>query len=58
MDDRTWIREDRLTMLLAIPLDLCIYNKHINRYEMDDKEMSEHQHALLSIAILYAGLTQ
>ena len=34
MDDRTWIREDTLTMLLAIPLDLGIYNKHIYRYEM------------------------
>ena len=27
-DDRTWIREDTLTMQLAIPPDLCIYNKH------------------------------
>ena len=34
MDDRTWIREDTLTMQLAIPPDLCIYNKHIHRYEM------------------------
>ena len=34
MDDRTWIREDTLTMQLAIPLDLCIYNKHIYTYEM------------------------
>ena len=34
MDDRTWIREDTLTMQLAIPLDLRIYNKHIYRYEM------------------------
>ena len=29
MDDRAWIREDTLTMQLAIPLDLCIYNRHI-----------------------------
>ena len=34
IDDRTWIREDTLTMQLAIPQDLCIYNKHIHRYEM------------------------
>ena len=27
-DDRTWIREDTLTMQLAIPPDLRIYNKH------------------------------
>ena len=29
MDDRAWIREDTLTMQLAIPPDLCIYNRHI-----------------------------
>ena len=34
MDDRTWIREDTLTMQLAIPPDLCIYNKHIHGYEI------------------------
>ena len=34
MDDRTWIREDTLTMQLAIPPDLCIYIKHIHGYEM------------------------
>ena len=34
MDDGTWIREDTLTMQLAIPLDLCIYNRHIHRHEM------------------------
>ena len=33
-DDRTWIREDTLTMQLAIPPDLCIYKKHIHGYEM------------------------
>ena len=27
-DDGTWIREDTLTMQLATPPDLCIYNKH------------------------------
>ena len=27
-DDRTRIREDTLTMQLAIPPDLCIYNRH------------------------------
>ena len=27
-DDGTWIREDTLTMQLAIPPDLRIYNKH------------------------------
>ena len=27
-DDRTWIREDTLTMQLAIPPDLSIYNEH------------------------------
>ena len=27
-DDRAWIREDTLTMQLAIPPDLCIYNGH------------------------------
>ena len=32
--DRTWIGEDTLTMQLAIPPDLSIYNKHIHRYEM------------------------
>ena len=34
MDDRTWIREDTLTMQLAIPLDLGIYNRHIYNHEM------------------------
>ena len=34
MNDRTWIREDTLTMQLAIPPDLGIYNKHIHGYEM------------------------
>ena len=34
MDDRTWIREDTLTMQLAIPPDLGIYNKHVHGYEM------------------------
>ena len=29
MYDRAWIREDTLTMQLAIPPDLCIYNRHI-----------------------------
>ena len=27
-DDRAWIREDTLTMQLAIPPDLCIYKGH------------------------------
>ena len=27
-DDGTWIREDTLTMRLAIPPDRCIYNRH------------------------------
>ena len=27
-DDGTWIREDTPNMQLAIPPDLCIYNKH------------------------------
>ena len=30
----TWIREDTLTMLLAVPLDLSIYNRHIYNDEM------------------------
>ena len=34
MDDRTWIREDTLTMQLAIPLDLGIYNRHIYNDKM------------------------
>ena len=34
MDDRTWIREDTLTMQLAIPPDLCIYNRYIYNDEM------------------------
>ena len=34
MKYRTWIREDTLTMLLALPLNLCIYNKHILNDEM------------------------
>ena len=34
MDDRTWIREDTLTMQLAIPPDLRIYNKYIYNDEM------------------------
>ena len=34
MDDRTWIREDTLTMQLAILPDLCIYNGHIYNDEM------------------------
>ena len=29
MDDKAWIREDTLTMQLAIPPDLHIYNRHI-----------------------------
>ena len=29
MDDKAWIREDTLTMQLAIPPDLRIYNRHI-----------------------------
>ena len=29
MDDRAWIREDTLTMQLAIALDLGINNRHI-----------------------------
>ena len=32
MDDRTWIREDTLTMQLAIPPDLCIYAFTISTY--------------------------
>ena len=34
MDDRTWIREDTLTMQLAIPPDLRIYNRYIYNDEM------------------------
>ena len=34
MKYRTWIREDTLTMQLAIPLDLSIYKKHIQKDEM------------------------
>ena len=34
MDDRAWIREDTLAMQLAIPPDLCIYNRHIYNDEM------------------------
>ena len=34
MDDGTWISEDTLTIQLAIQPDLCIYNRHIRRYEM------------------------
>ena len=34
MDDRTWIREDTLTMQLAIPPDLRIYKQHIYNDEM------------------------
>ena len=30
MDDKAWIREDTLTMQLAIPLDLGIYNRQYN----------------------------
>ena len=32
MDDRAWIREDTLTMQLAIPPDLRIYNRHTQVY--------------------------
>ena len=32
MDNRTWIREDTLTMQLAIPPDLRIYKRHIHVY--------------------------
>ena len=34
MDDRAWIREDTLTMQLAIPPDLRIYSRHIYNDEM------------------------
>ena len=34
MDDKAWIREDTLTMQLAIPPDLRIYNRHIYNDEM------------------------
>ena len=34
MDDWAWTREDTLTMQLAIPLDLGIYNRHIYNDEM------------------------
>ena len=34
MDDRPWIREDTLTLQLAIPPDLRIYQKHIYNDEM------------------------
>ena len=34
MDDRAWIREDTLTMQLAIPPDLRIYNRHTYNDEM------------------------
>ena len=34
MDDTAWIREDTLTMQLAIPPDLRIYNRHIYNDEM------------------------
>ena len=34
MDDRAWIREDTLTMQLAIPPDLRIYNRHTYKNEM------------------------
>ena len=36
MDDRTWIREDTLTMLLAIPLVLCITYKDIQNNGADN----------------------
>ena len=31
--NRTWIREDTLTIQLAIPIDLRIYKKHIQKGE-------------------------
>ena len=34
MDDRAWIRDDTLTMQLAIPQGLRIYNRHIYNDEM------------------------
>ena len=34
MDNSTWIREDTLTMQLAIPPDLRIYKRHIYNYEI------------------------
>ena len=34
MDDKAWIRGDTLTMQLAIPPDLRIYNGHIYNDEM------------------------
>ena len=52
MDDTAWIREDTLTMQLAIPPDLHIYKRHIHVYTMmkwytvtgatGGQEMSEH----------------
>ena len=36
MDDRTWIREDTLTMQLAIPLDLCSWGiGHTNIWTLE-----------------------
>ena len=37
MDDRAWIREDTLTMQLAIPLDVGIYNRHIYVVHQQDR---------------------
>ena len=47
MYDRAWFREDTLTMQLAIPPDLCIYNRHIYNDEMVQgttgwQKMSDH----------------
>ena len=64
MDDRTWIREDTLTMQLAIPPDLRIYNRYIYNDEMVQSNWCNRMtkrwvnaRTLLSIAKLYEGWT-
>ena len=65
MDDKAWIREDTLTMQLAIPPDLRIYNRHTYKNEMVQSnwcnrmaKMSERMRAAQHCWLYEGGLTR
>ena len=55
---RTWMREDTLTMLLAIPLVLCITYKDIQNNGADDtiKRTMSYMYYVCSLSIANANL--